>query len=616
MMIHAGWWVLALGASTAHAQSAELGGIDAHGFNLVAFDGDLRDGLTVHRPGRFEAWDFFFGALGEYAESPLIFYYENRDGEIYDSEVALDNVYALNLDAGVSVHERVRLDVAAPLFFSSLGNAGSQGVDIGDLRASALVAIIRPDIDDRGFGLGVVGHLDVPTGTSEDFLGSDGVSGGGRVTGSYAWEKVTLSGDLGVQGNGAIENINLNGADVLLSGLSVGYLLGERTGVTLEGRYGAALVANEQQGTGSPGEVLLHGRHRLNSGTFFTLGGAAGYTDGAGAASYRIFAGVGFGRLQQAVVGPIDTDGDGLVDGEDLCPREPEDMDGVQDIDGCPEQEQQLAVAVKSPDGDVIANPTVEISGDELDGPVADDEIAVPAGTYTVTVSAEGYTSETREVTVTEGADVLEEIILEPVVPTGAVIVKVFNPEGQRVDAAVTFSDVSVLTTNGMLEQPLPAGEQTIEARADGYAVETATFTVVEDEVVEVRIDLKPSLIELTEERIELRDSVYFETAKSVIKPESYPLLNEVVQVMKDHPEILLLRIEGHTDSRGSAAYNLNLSKDRAASVRQYLIDGGVSPERLVSEGFGESRPIDPAQTAAAYEKNRRVDFFIADRSD
>ncbi|MCA9488804.1 MAG: OmpA family protein, partial [Myxococcales bacterium] len=57
--------------------------------------------------------------------------------------------------------------------------------------------------------------------------------------------------------------------------------------------------------------------------------------------------------------------------------------------------------------------------------------------------------------------------------------------------------------------------------------------------------------------------------------------------------------------------YNLELSKKRAASVREYFIEKGIAPERLTSEGYGETRPLDPANNEAAWSKNRRVDFFI-----
>jgi len=112
-------------------------------------------------------------------------------------------------------------------------------------------------------------------------------------------------------------------------------------------------------------------------------------------------------------------------------------------------------------------------------------------------------------------------------------------------------------------------------------------------------------------DRFELSDSIYFELDSAVILPESHGLLDAVAKAMTDHPEVLVVRVEGHTDSRGEAAYNQTLSESRATAVREYLVKGGVATDRLVSAGFGESRPVEPAETEAAWDKNRRVEFMV-----
>ena len=77
-----------------------------------------------------------------------------------------------------------------------------------------------------------------------------------------------------------------------------------------------------------------------------------------------------------------------------------------------------------------------------------------------------------------------------------------------------------------------------------------------------------------------------------------------------------MIEIQGHTDERGSDAYNLNLSKRRAASVRRYLEGKGVSKSRLQSEGYGERKPLNKAHNAKAWAENRRVEFLIIKRAD
>ena len=99
------------------------------------------------------------------------------------------------------------------------------------------------------------------------------------------------------------------------------------------------------------------------------------------------------------------------------------------------------------------------------------------------------------------------------------------------------------------------------------------------------------------------------------LQRRSYPVLDNVAEVLNAHPEISLIRVEGHTDSTGSAGYNLRLSQRRVDSVVRYLVEnGGVSQDRLVAEGFGETRPLVPnARTRTELAQNRRVEFHIAE---
>jgi outer membrane protein OmpA-like peptidoglycan-associated protein len=83
---------------------------------------------------------------------------------------------------------------------------------------------------------------------------------------------------------------------------------------------------------------------------------------------------------------------------------------------------------------------------------------------------------------------------------------------------------------------------------------------------------------------------------------------------LKANPDIKRMRIEGHTDNRGNADMNLDLSKRRAASVRQWLVDHGVESERLESEGYGLTRPIASNDTDEGRALNRRVEFKILEQ--
>jgi outer membrane protein OmpA-like peptidoglycan-associated protein len=104
--------------------------------------------------------------------------------------------------------------------------------------------------------------------------------------------------------------------------------------------------------------------------------------------------------------------------------------------------------------------------------------------------------------------------------------------------------------------------------------------------------------------------AVQFETAKATLKKESYPLLDEIIGIMREYPDYILT-ISGHTDDVGNDERNLRLSQDRAKTCQDYFVFRGIKAERLRSAGFGETRPIAPNDTPAGRESNRRVEFDL-----
>ncbi len=101
---------------------------------------------------------------------------------------------------------------------------------------------------------------------------------------------------------------------------------------------------------------------------------------------------------------------------------------------------------------------------------------------------------------------------------------------------------------------------------------------------------------------------VHFDTAKWDIKPEFYPILEEVVTVLANNPD-LDVEIEGHTDNSGSLEFNQKLSENRAKAIMEYFIKEGINPKRLPAKGFGLSQPIDTNDSPEGRAKNRRVEL-------
>lgn len=174
----------------------------------------------------------------------------------------------------------------------------------------------------------------------------------------------------------------------------------------------------------------------------------------------------------------------------------------------------------------------------------------------------------------------------------------------------------------------LDASEATALARASSFAEEDRRDS--DGDGVPDRLDNCPQqkgpaanhgcpasdkqVVALHDDRIEILDKVYFTPGTTRIQPRSTRLLNQVANVLKNHPELLKLEVEGHTDDRGSAAMNTRLSLARARAVVRALMRRGVSPTRLVAKGAGPSRPVADNATSQGREKNRRVEFRVVER--
>ena len=141
---------------------------------------------------------------------------------------------------------------------------------------------------------------------------------------------------------------------------------------------------------------------------------------------------------------------------------------------------------------------------------------------------------------------------------------------------------------------PLVPGIEQGDPKRDGCSTRAPQKLVVEADKGELRL-LEP---------------VQFETGTAEIKPTSFPLLDEVVGVMTDAPGIRIA-VHGHTDSRGSAVYNRELSRRRAAAVVTYLTSKGIALGRLEAHGFGADQPLASNDTDQGRAANRRVEFKI-----
>ncbi len=631
----AGWASAALAAALfvgfpagARAQDADEGpdvrGVNAHRVFFAAWDGDLRDPLFVQRPGRMRQWDGFIGAALEYAHAPLVRYEIDGAGVTQRANV-IDHLVSVDLSAGVTFHERFRLDLAVPIHGLVVDSAGvGQGGTLGDMRLTGLVSLVMPDEADQGFGLGLYGNLDLPTGADRRFLGERTVGGGAGLAATIAAGRVTATGSVGARLRPTVDLYNIVGADQFEFGLGFNVLASKTIGVGLEASGAVSLLRNATPLTESPIEIALTLRHRQHTGLNLLFGGATGLTRGVGAARARLFLGVGFGRIGEPP--PPDTDGDGIVDPLDACPTEPEVVNAYRDDDGCPDALARLSIRALY-DGVPVPDAALELTfpaeertqrGIAAEEPwVVDRQIP---GTM-VELSADGGPCLAgglmRELA--EGDNTLD-VLLRPQRPA-VVRYEVLDEDGGPVAGAAATWRVE---TSGCAEpggyevlptgtiHPIGPGRHTVFVEAEGYRVYRGEVVVKPGGELTVRAVMRPARVQVGAVDLRILDKVYFESDSAIIDVRSFDLLDEVADTLLAE-SVGKVRIEGHTDDKGRESYNLELSRARAEAVRTYLIGRGVAAADLIAEGFGETRPIATNRTESGRAQNRRVAFVFLD---
>lgn len=166
------------------------------------------------------------------------------------------------------------------------------------------------------------------------------------------------------------------------------------------------------------------------------------------------------------------------------------------------------------------------------------------------------------------------------------------------------ISEEEIAQRQAILDEP-PAPPMVRPRSPEPVAVEPVPEPVV------MVPEPEPERAVLRQGAIVILESVNFATASADIEEDSFDLLSDVAQILLEHQDIRLVRVEGHTDSVGRAQNNLRLSQARAESVRDYLISLGVEPERIEAIGYGQSQPIADNSTAEGRAENRRVVFNI-----
>lgn len=166
---------------------------------------------------------------------------------------------------------------------------------------------------------------------------------------------------------------------------------------------------------------------------------------------------------------------------------------------------------------------------------------------------------------------------------------------------------------------PVPAGTHTLLVEAEGHLAQTRVVQLSEGGTLEVAFELSPvpakPVVVFHRDRIEILQQVRFAAGRAQLHPDSLVILRQVVDAVVRN-RVPRLRVEGHTDSSGSAQVNLRLSRERAEAVAEALVSLGLDRSRLEVAGFGSQRPIAPNVNARGRELNRRVEFLVLESKE
>jgi OOP family OmpA-OmpF porin len=274
-----------------------------------------------------------------------------------------------------------------------------------------------------------------------------------------------------------------------------------------------------------------------------------------------------------------------------------------------------------------IADAIIVFEGTDIT-PVATDQNGryetydLTPGLVRLTARRQGFKAVSQEAEVKAAQAVELNFLLEPEQKLGTLGGTVTDQKDAPLAARVFIggpAEAQIATAeNGSFTSQLPEGTYTVRAEAEGFLAKSRTLKVEADQKVLAEFKLTPApktrVVVLKKDRIELKRTIHFESGKAVIMADSFIILDEVVDVLAKNPQIKKVRIEGHTDSVGSEAANMILSQKRADAVREYLLTQGIAPERLLSQGYGPTRPIAPNNTRRGRELNRRVEFIILEQ--
>jgi outer membrane protein OmpA-like peptidoglycan-associated protein len=523
------------------------------------------DAFHAARLGRFGHGRFGIALAGDYAWNPLLLDAPRGDDlQIIERQLGLHASISasianrLILFAGVNASALMEGDEIRSAFDDLVSPA--DGAGLGDTRLGARVLLIGAD--DSLFALGAQLAVTLPTAElakdDQRYLGESAVALTPTLILELRSELIRVSVNAGAHVRRNASYLDTTIGDEFRYALAVGVRPAPVLELLAEG-YG--VLSFDDPGARDTSLIEWLGGLKLHVPAGFTAGVAAGtgLRPAFGSPDARVVLMLGWlteGHVERRETPtpsvPLDTDYDGVPNLRDKCVDEPEDRDQFMDDDGCPD-----------PDND-------------MDG-VRDEVDRCPA--------------ELEDVDQHEDADGCPD------------------PDNDG-DGAADAQDRCPNEAEDRDDYEDDDGCPELDNDKDGVPDSGDDCPLEPGSAAEKGC---PKAIRVEDGNIRLLQQINFANNSDVILPDGTPILEEISAALGANARIAHIRIEGHTDDRGSDKKNLELSKRRAASVAKWLIDHGTASDRVEAWGCGEVQPIESNKKADGRAKNRRVVFHITD---
>jgi len=532
-----------------------------------------------------------FGLVFHFQDDPYQVVFESNEEQIHQR--LIDYAIKGEVWAAIGLFDYVDIGLVMPVILSQAAGdpedtspGAPQFAEISSFTTADLRIVPKLKIldskDFSGFGLAFLLPISLPTGDSDAYASEGNVRIEPRLAFDYSTEGgFAIAANVAFQPRGTRKVLNFENTDAFKWGLGLEIPLVEDLSL-IGSLFGTVAVgADEGASRTAPIEALGGVQWWFAKDWIGNIGAGSGLTNGVGAPDFRAFLTIGYTPRSGK---DLDADDDGILDDVDKCPLEPEDLDGFEDDDGCPDIDNDKDGVLDVADGSADSTGYGKCRNNPEDKDGFQDEDGCP------------------------DPDNDQDGILDTA--DGAIDGSGFGACRNDPEDKDLFQD------DDGCPDPDNDGDKVLDV-ADGDKDETG-YGKCRDEPETVNEwkdedgcrDIKPKAV-LTETGIQILEKVYFDFNKATIQNRSYPLLDEVVRILTENPQVNLIRVEGHTDNVGTRVYNAGLSDRRAKSIQKYLFSKGVAANRLIAKGYGFDFPIDTNATQDGRDRNRRVEFNI-----